>query len=131
MKLNHLYRPLAAGFLTGKLSNNDHEGTRFADDNPLGKFAQKLYGAEDLNFAMRKFDIGVKAYDVTSLEVAIRWIMHHSALGDGDGIILGASKVGQLRQTVAIAKKGPLPEGLLRLAEDLWTAVNGSRGEII
>ena len=130
MKLNHLYRPLAAGFLTGKLTNQNYDGTRFADDNPLGKFAQKLYGAEDLNNAMKKFDIGAKAYDVTSLEVAIRWIMHHSTLGDGDGIILGASKVEQLRQTVTFARKGPLPEGLVRLAEDLWTAVNGSRGEI-
>ena len=130
MKLNHYNRPLAAGFLTGKLTNHNYDGTRFADDNPLGKFAQKLYGAEDLKQAMKKFDIGVKAYDVTSLEVAIRWIMHHSTLGDGDGIILGASKVEQLRQTVMFARKGPLPEELVRLAEDLWTAVNGSRGEI-
>ena len=111
--------------------NNDHGGTRFADDNPLGKFAQKLYGAEDLSSAMRKFNTDVKTYDVTSLEVAIRWMMYHSALGDGDGIVLGAFKAGQLRQTVAMANKGPLPEELLRVAESLWTAVNGSRSEIL
>ena len=68
---------------------------------------------------------------MTSIEVAIRWIAHHSALRDEDGIILGASKEKQVRETVAMIKKGPLPEEVLRTAENLWSAVKGSRGEII
>ena len=124
-------RPLAAGFLTGKVVNNEHTGTRFADDNPIGKFAQKLFSAEDLHSAMRNFDTQVKSYDLTSIEVAIRWIAHHSALSDEDGIILGASKTEQVRETVGMIKKGPLPGEVLKLTEDLWGAVKGSRGEII
>ena len=126
-----LDRPLAAGFLTGKLVNNEHAGTRFGDDNPLGKFAQKLYGAEDLHSAMKKFDAQAKSRNLSSTEVAMRWIAHHSALKDEDGIIIGASKVEQIRETVKIVKKGPLPGDMLRIAEDLWSEVRGGRGEIL
>ena len=87
------FRPLDAGFLTGKFVSNEHIGTRFGDENPLGKFAQKLFGAKVLHSAMKKFTEEMKLYSVTPIEVALRWIIYHSALGDEDGVIIGASKV--------------------------------------
>ena len=117
--------------MTGKLVNNDHAGTRAGDDNPLGKLVQKLFGAEDLRSAMKDFDAQAKSHNLTSIEVAIRWIAQHSGLRDEDGIFLGASKVEQIRETVSIIQKGPLPEEVLKTAEDLWSAVKESRGEII
>lgn len=126
-----LSRPLAAGFLTGKLVNNDHTGTRAGDENPLGKFIQKLFSAEDLHAAMKNFDAEVKSHNLTSVEVAIRWIAHHSALREEDGIILGASKAEQVRETVTMVRKGPLPGAVLKAAEDFWSAVKESRSEII
>ena len=122
---------MAAGFLTGKLVNNQHEGTRFGDSNPLGKAVQKLYGEEELNWAMRKFDTQVRSYNLTSLEVSIRWVAYHSALGSEDGIILGVSKTKQIRETVTMMRKGPLPVEVLETVEDLWSTVKGSRGEIL
>ena len=119
------------GFLTGNFINNDYTGTRFADDNPLGKAARNLFGAEDLHSAMKMFDLEVKSHDLTPIEVAIRWIAHHSALRDEDGIIMGASKAKQIRETVTMIRKGPLPGAVVKTAEDLWAAVKGSRGEII
>ena len=80
---------------------------------------------------MKRFDGEVKAHNLTSTEVAIRWIAHHSALRDEDGIILGASKAEQIRETVNMITKGPLPGELLSLAENLWGVVKGSRSEII
>ena len=124
-------RPLAAGFLTGKLVNNDHAGTRFGDDHPLGQFARKLFGAEDLKSGMRTFDAAVKAHNLTSIEVAIRWLAHHSSLRDGDGIILGATKTEQIRETVMMIARGPLAGDVVKIAEDLWGVVEGSRGHII
>lgn len=124
-------RPLAVGFLTGKLVNNDHAGTRAADDNPLGKMMQKLFGAEDLHAAMRNFDAEAKSLNLTPIEIAVRWIAHHSALRDEDGIIFGASKNEQIKETVAMIKKGPLDGKALKAADDLWTAVEGSRVGII
>ena len=80
---------------------------------------------------MREFDVRVKSYGLTPLEVAIRWIAYHAALESQDGIILGASKVEQIRETVMMMKKGPLPAEVLATAEDLWSMVKGSRGEIL
>lgn len=126
-----MFRPLAAGFLTAKLVNGLHHGTRFADNNPLGKAAQAIYGAEGLRSAMKQFDTKLKPYSISPVEVALRWIAHHSALGDEDGIIIGASKVEQIRQTVEMVNRGPLPEPVLDIAEGLWEAVKDTRGEII
>ncbi|KAL8779025.1 MAG: hypothetical protein Q9213_007140 [Squamulea squamosa] len=125
------FRPLAAGFLTGKLINNEHEGTRFGDSNPLGKAARGLFGAEDLHAAMKQFDVEARSHNIPPIEVAIRWIAHHSSLGDGDGIVIGASKVEQILQTASMIKRGPLPREVLDLAETLWRAAEGSRSEII
>ena len=124
-------RPLASGFLTGKLVNNEHAGSRFGDDNPLGKFAQKLFGAEDLHSAMRTFQDEAKSHSLTPLEVAVRWIAHHSALRDEDGIILGASKIEQIQETVKMIGEGPLPGDMLKATEQIWAAVKETRKKII
>ena len=97
----------------------------------MGSAVQKLFGAEDLHSAMKKFDAEVKVQGLSPIEVAVRWIAHHSALGEEDGIIMGASKAHQARETIAMIRKGPLPEAALASTEKLWGAVQGTRGEII
>ena len=124
-------RPLAGGFLTGKFVNNDTAGTRFGDENPLSKFVQKIFGAEDLHAAMKNFDSQVKSQGLTPVEVAIRWLAHHSALNDEDGIILGASRAEQVIQTVGMIRKGPLPAEILKEVKVLWDELKSSRGDII
>ena len=57
---------------------------------------QKLYGEEERNSAMRKFDTEVRSYNLTSLEVSIRQVAYHSALGSEDGVILGVNKTKQI-----------------------------------
>jgi aflatoxin B1 aldehyde reductase len=49
--------------------------------------------------------------------------VHHSVLGEGDGIILGSSRLDQLRGNVEMCGKGPLDEELLELVEELWETV--------
>ena len=91
----------------------------------------KQIGAEDLQSAMKRFDVEVKSHDKTSTEVAVRWIAHHSALNDGDGIILGVGKTEQIRETVMMIRKGPLSGKVLELAESIWGELKSSRGHII
>ncbi|KAL1596988.1 hypothetical protein SLS60_008570 [Paraconiothyrium brasiliense] len=124
-------RPLAAGFLTGKFVNNDYTGTRFDASSPVGSVMQKMFSGDQLMVAMKKFDVAVRAEGLTPPEVAIRWLMHHSVLGDEDGIILGASRIEQVHDTVALTKKGPLKGNVLALAEELWHDVKSLRSEII
>lgn len=84
-----------------------------------------------MHSAMRKFDVQVRLQNITPMEAAIRWIAYNSALGNGDGIILGASKTEQIRETVMMMRKGPLPAEVLEAADDLWSNVGGIRGEIV
>ncbi|KAK3321512.1 putative oxidoreductase [Cercophora scortea] len=125
------YQSLAGGFLTGKLINEEHADTRFGDKNPLGKLFRQAFSGDQLRNALREFDAGVKGEGLTSIEVAVRWIVHHSALGDGDGVILGATKTPQIVQTVSMVEKGPLPPACIKLADALWDAVADIRGELI
>jgi aflatoxin B1 aldehyde reductase len=67
------HRPLAAGFLTGKLVNKIHAGTRFDESNPLGNIIQKMFGSVELHDAMKVFDAGVRAEGLTPMEVALGW----------------------------------------------------------
>lgn len=91
----------------------------------------KLFGAQDLQNTVREFDIKVKSHGLTSIEVAVRWIAHHSALGDGDGIIIGASKTAQVEETAAMIGRGALPREVVEVAEGVWDAVGGSRRDVI
>lgn len=117
-------------FFNRKLVNNQHADTRAGDNNPLGKMIQGAFGAEGLRSAMKEFDNAVKAEGLTSAEVAVRWAAHHSALTEDDGMILGASKITQIQESVGFVRKGKLPENVLRLADELWEAVRQSRGSI-
>lgn len=46
----------------------------------------------DVHAAMLRFCDACEKAGMTSTEVSLRWLMHHSELGDGDALILGASR---------------------------------------
>ena len=102
-----------------------------SNDNPLGPLFQKLYGAEALQDAFKKFEAAVKGHDMSSREAALRWLYWHSKLGEGDGIILGASKAMQVVENVENIKKGELPSDVVSAVEEMWERVKGERGGII
>lgn len=54
-------------------------------------------------------------HNLTLLEVALRWMIHHSQLDYkvGDGVIIGCSSLAQLESNLADFEKGPLPEDVL------------------
>ena len=64
-------------------------------------------------------------HGISDYELAIRWVLHHSALdaGKGDAIILGASRPEQLEDTLRSCEKGPLPQELVDLMDQLWEKV--------
>ncbi|KAJ2979502.1 hypothetical protein NUW58_g7183 [Xylaria curta] len=66
-------------------------------------------------------DAAAKA-GIPPLEVALRWIRHHSQLsGDhGDGVVLGFSKLQQLSDNLDALEKGPLDSELLEALEAAW-----------
>lgn len=64
-------------------------------------------------------------------EAALRWLFYHSALGENDGAILGASKISQLQSNLECIDQGPLEPGLVRVFEEIWTDLEEKRGAII
>jgi len=51
-------------------------------------------------------------HNLTLLEIALRWMIHHSQLDykAGDGVIIGCSSIQQLESNLTDFEKGPLPE---------------------
>jgi aflatoxin B1 aldehyde reductase len=45
---------------------------------------------------MKEFCKVCEEKGISSTEASLRWLVHHSALRDGDGIILGATRFDQL-----------------------------------
>ena len=59
---------------------------------------------------------------VSMADIALRWLIHHSMLTNGDGIILGVSKDTQLVANLAAWQGGPLPADQLEACERAWEA---------
>ena len=64
-------------------------------------------------------------------EAALRWITYHSQLTEGDGVILGASRVPQLTTAMEQIKKGPLPETLVNELNTLGESLKRDAASIV
>ncbi|KAF7883332.1 uncharacterized protein EAF02_005252 [Botrytis sinoallii] len=118
------HSPLAGGFLTGIFTlGTDVTGTRFEDGNPKGDFFKRRYDNEPTHSTMKEFIALLQPYDITPSEAALRWIYYHSALQEGDGVILGASNPAQISLNAADIAKGPLPSNVAEAMEKMWTNI--------
>ncbi|KAI9716595.1 MAG: hypothetical protein M1828_007628 [Chrysothrix sp. TS-e1954] len=125
------YRPVAAGFLTGKPTAGATQGTRFDPSSPIGAAMGRLFGAPELGVAFAKLRDVCGRFGVGTLEAGLRWIFWHSALGEGDGVILGASRDEQVTLNVESVMKGPLPGEVVTVIEEVWRDLEDSRGGIV
>lgn len=121
------YNPLAGGLFSGKYKTQDvpAEG-RFADSNnpALAKRYRERYFKDETFEALRIIEPAVQKHNLTLLEVAFRWMVHHSDLnikdGGNDGIIIGISSHEQLVQNLKDIEKGPLPEDVVKALDEGW-----------
>lgn len=58
---------------------------------------------------------------LTVKEATLRWLMHHSALGDRDSVILGGSSTEQMDANLTACEGGSLPQSIVDCFEDMWT----------
>ncbi|KAJ5638422.1 hypothetical protein N7528_000812 [Penicillium herquei] len=117
---NPRYRPLAGGFLSGRATRGDIENSRFSPDNPASAILNKDYDKPQIHASMTELLQALEPYDITGSEACLRWIFYHSALGDGDGVILGASKVPQAVQNFQDISKGPLRTEVVEKIDMIW-----------
>ena len=116
----YAFNPLAGGLLTGK-----HQ--HFEDAPEPGRFA-RLKSYRDRYWKQSYFDAvdeirqACESEGISMVEAAYRWLCNHSMLDavQGDGILLGASKITQMMQNMEAAKKGELPQLILDAMDAAW-----------
>ncbi|PVI01612.1 Aldo/keto reductase [Periconia macrospinosa] len=119
------YSPIAGGFLSGIptfSSSSELAGTRFeATDNNVkhGPFYRFWYNKESMHTAVRTLKTNADRHGLSLPTIAIRWLLHHSALQDGDGIIIGPETVDELDECIQAYNAGPLPDDLVMVIESL------------
>jgi aflatoxin B1 aldehyde reductase len=83
---------------------------------------------KDSTFEALKFiEPVVQKNNLTLLETALRWCVHHSKLNMGekgnDGVIIGVSSFGQLEGNLRDLEKGPLPEEVVQCLDEAWLGI--------
>ena len=105
----YAYNPLAGGMLTGRYTSIEEKPSK-------GRFAlraksyQGRYWKSSYFEAVNLAKAACEETGISLAEAAYRWLAYHSCLSAerGDGVIVGASRVGQLEQNLEALRKGPL-----------------------
>lgn len=123
-----MYNPLAGGLFSGKIKSKDQvpadEHSRFGASSATGEKYRKRYFRDTTFEALAIVEKVAEKNNLTLLEIALRWVMHHSALNvskdGGDGIIIGVSSQAQLESNLKDLEKGPLPEEVVQALDEAW-----------
>ena len=78
-----------------------------------------------MHSAVTKLRVSLESHGIGLSEASLRWLYYDSALEEGDGLILGASKASQVQQNAKDISKGPLPRELLGVFEEMWELARG------
>ncbi|KAK5708501.1 hypothetical protein LTR17_020632 [Elasticomyces elasticus] len=120
------YSPSGGGIFSGKVSKTsiDAPDGRFSHNTPVGKFMSTAYLRDELLAASRKVQSAAQKHGISGQAVALRWVLHHSALKAelGDGLIIGFSSLGQLGENLKLLDQGPLPKELVEVVDGVWGA---------
>jgi aflatoxin B1 aldehyde reductase len=81
--------------------------------------------------ALKIIEPVVEKHNLTLIEVAFRWLVHHSQLklankGGNDGILIGVSSQEQLENNLEHLEKGPLPEEVCKALDEAWKVIGGT-----
>ena len=118
----YAFSPLAAGMLA---TSGGRSSSRMLDDKP----SDPATGRSDEPQVMREAKSGiVAACEVHGLDLSqatLRWMLNHSMLGQGDGLISGVGSLGQLQENLSAlsVESGPLPAQVLAAFEHGWNKV--------
>ncbi|OTA75556.1 hypothetical protein M434DRAFT_383974 [Hypoxylon sp. CO27-5] len=124
-----VYSPTGGGFLLGKITSKDDDPKegRYAA-GPFQHLTRGRYFKDGIIKGARLIREAAETRGLNPLEVAIRWLVHHSKLQvtkRQDGIVIGFSNLQQLRDNLDYLEKGPLDEELLEVLERAWRESKG------
>jgi aryl-alcohol dehydrogenase-like predicted oxidoreductase len=117
-----VYNPLGGGLLTGKHSFDAKptEG-RYGDSKLAAMYTQRYWDRQLFDAIGELSRIAADA-GVTLAELSLRWLAYRSGVGS---MLLGGSKVEQLRANIAAVANGPLPADIVDACDAVGTALRG------
>lgn len=123
----YAYSPLAGGFFAkdpAQLARGTADG-RYAQGSRGGAVYNALYTNPTTIKALGRWRDVAAAAGVSSAMLAYRWVVFHSALDGarGDAVLIGASRPGQLEETLRGLGAGPLGTEVVARVEELWGVV--------
>lgn len=115
------YSPLAGGFLAKTRAGIEAGEGRFGTER-LGPMYKELYHKSEYLDALDAWGQAADEEAISKVELALRWMAHHSALKhqDGDGVIVGSLTMAKLQETLQVWEKGPLSERAVQNVEKVW-----------
>lgn len=122
-----VYNPLAGGLFSGKIKSVDLAPAdgRFSDSYKYGKLYRDRFLNKANMEALKITEEATQNHNLTLLETAMRWLIHHSSLktrakGGNDGVVVGVSNFQQLQGNLKDFEKGPLPEDVVEALDRAW-----------
>ncbi|KAI8906341.1 Aldo/keto reductase [Gorgonomyces haynaldii] len=117
----YCYNPLLGGLLSGKYDFDQPvvEG-RFDQNTNQGQKYRERFWKKQFFEAVAMIHRVCDAHGLTMVEVAHRWLVHHSLLQQQDAIIIGASSLEHVQTNISDLEKEPLPESVLTVLDEAW-----------
>ncbi|KAJ3032819.1 hypothetical protein HDV00_007042 [Rhizophlyctis rosea] len=118
----YAYNPLCGGLLSGhyKFEEVPTEG-RFSSGNQGDMYRARYWNEVYFN-AVESIKAACLASNVTVVEAAHRWAVHHSKLdfSKGDAIIIGASSYAHAKTNLEDCEKAALPDSVVKAFDEAW-----------
>jgi aflatoxin B1 aldehyde reductase len=119
----YAYNPLAGGLLTGKYQSIDDmpDTGRFAERNGY----EERYWKKDYFDVLQQLTRTCGELGLTPTQAAMRWLVNHSLLDaeQGDGIILGATRIEHLTDNMAACDQTPLDQSIIEIFDQGWEVI--------
>lgn len=121
----YAYSPIAGGFLTKTKQDIQDGKGRFDTSTPIGAMYAGMYSKPAYLEALEQWEQIAKDEGTTRADLAYRWVKYNSPLSNehGDAIIIGASSLDQLKQTLDSINKGPLSENAVKRIDGVWKTI--------
>lgn len=119
----YAYSPLAGGLLTKTAKQIEEGAGRFGTEG--FDLYRRLYFKPAYMEALSKWEQIAKDEGIDRAELGFRWTAWNSKIdgNKGDGLVIGASRVEQLHQTVEYLKKGPVSDKAAKAIDEIWELI--------
>ncbi|KAI1325993.1 Aldo/keto reductase [Xylariaceae sp. FL0255] len=114
---------VGGGFLSGRLTAGDVEGTRFSPGNIMGAHARQQYDHKEMHDAIQALSGILEPAGIGLAEGAVRWLFYHSKLESEDGMIVSGSSIAQVVQNLDAIRRGPLPASIVEAMSGIKVSI--------